>query len=79
MLKFSTESFLAHFFKKDEVVEVNADELQRLIRKSREKDTIVKRLKSKIEALEFAISAKDARIEILKAETNSVYRLDLSA
>ncbi len=79
MTKFDIENFLAHFFKKDEVVEVNADELQRLVRKSRERDREIQRLKELVDKQSYTIDMKNSTIALLEIEKEPVYQLDLSA
>jgi len=80
MLKFNTDEFLAHFFKRDERVEVNADELQRLIRESRSKDAEIKRLCKTIADMKISISIKDERIKTMAMKRSAAaYHLDLSA
>ncbi len=79
MLKFNTDQFLAHFFKKDERVDVNADELQRLVRESRSKDAEIKRLCKIIAEQKMLLLTKDDKILSLEAKIEPTYRLDLSA
>jgi len=78
MIKFNIDQFLAHFFKKNERVDVNADELQRLIRESRSKDAELKRQNALVEFLTEKVNRleNDKKAHELKREFT--YSLDLS-
>ena len=79
MTKFKEDEFLAYFFKKDEIVEVNADKLQRYVRKNREKESEVTRLKTLNDFLTIKIKKMEANLKEAELKKDFVYRLDLSA
>ena len=78
MIKFNQDEFLAHYFKKDERVDVNADELQRMIRKFKADES---KNKSELRRLELLVAFLTDKVKRLEStfEKNSTYVLDLSA
>jgi len=78
MVKFNQDEFLAHYFKKDERVDVNADELQRMIRKFKADESKNKNELRRLELLVGFLTAKVQRLERSYDEKNN-YVLDLSA
>ena len=52
------DSFMKEFFKQGEKVTVDANELQALIRKMKDGERTIQRLKSRVSILEFKVSLK---------------------
>jgi len=78
MMKFNQDEFLAHYFKKSDRVEVNADELQRMIRTFKSNDAKNEQELRRLELMVAFLTDKVKRLENT-FENKNTYVLDLSA